>query len=141
VCTIETGQVCKSGEQLQLTAATTICIPGLGLNFLLVMVGLSDQSWLSLCISHGWLLVCFWNHSLSRLRCSGVASAYGWVTILLYCLWLNEHIHYFLTPQYHNFQFLGIFYINYASVHKNFIISYLVVLICLLQNTLLYFFH
>jgi hypothetical protein len=26
-----------------------------------------------------------------------VASTYGWVTILLYCLWLNEHIHYFLT--------------------------------------------
>jgi hypothetical protein len=62
-----------------------------------VMVGLSDQSWLSLCICLGWLLVCFRNHSLSRLRCSGVASAYGWVTILLYCLWLNEHIHYFLT--------------------------------------------
>jgi hypothetical protein len=41
--------------------------------------------------------VCFQNLSLSRLRCSGVASAYGWVTILLYCLWLNEHIHYILT--------------------------------------------
>jgi hypothetical protein len=41
--------------------------------------------------------VYFHNHSLSRLRCSGVASAYGWVTILLYCLWLNGHIHYFLT--------------------------------------------
>jgi hypothetical protein len=26
-----------------------------------------------------------------------VASAYGWVTILLYCLWLNDHIHYILT--------------------------------------------
>jgi hypothetical protein len=26
-----------------------------------------------------------------------VASAYGWVTILLYCLWLNEHTYYFLT--------------------------------------------
>jgi hypothetical protein len=26
-----------------------------------------------------------------------VASIYGWVTILLYCLWLNEHIYYFLT--------------------------------------------
>jgi hypothetical protein len=26
-----------------------------------------------------------------------VASTYGWVTILLYCLWLNEHIHYILT--------------------------------------------
>ena len=23
-----------------------------------------------------------------------MASAYGWVTILLYCLWLNEHIYY-----------------------------------------------
>jgi hypothetical protein len=99
VRTAETGQVRKSGEQLQPTAAA-ICIPGLGSDFLLVMVGLSDQSWLSLCISRGWLLVCFRNHSLSRLRCSGVASAYGWVTILLYCLWLNEHIHYFLTCLY-----------------------------------------
>jgi hypothetical protein len=61
------------------------------------MVGISDQSWLSLCISLGCLLACFQNHSLSSLRCSGVASAYGWVTILLYCLWLNKHIHYFLT--------------------------------------------
>ena len=26
-----------------------------------------------------------------------MASAYGWVTILLYCLWFNEHIHYILT--------------------------------------------
>jgi hypothetical protein len=96
VRTIETGQVRKSGEQLQPTA-TAICIRVLGSDFLLVMVGLSDQSWLSLCISRGWLFVCFRNHSLSRLRCLGVTSAYGWVTILLYCLWLNEHIHYFLT--------------------------------------------
>jgi hypothetical protein len=29
-----------------------------------------------------------------------VASAYGWVTILLYCLWLNEHIHYILTTPF-----------------------------------------
>jgi hypothetical protein len=63
----------------------------------MVMVGLFDQSWLSLCINHGWLLVCFRNNSLSRLRCSGVTSDYGWVTILLYYLWLNEHIYYFLT--------------------------------------------
>jgi hypothetical protein len=98
MCTVETGQVCKSREQLQ-PAATAICIPGLGSNFLLVVVGISYQSWLSLCICHGWLLVFFQNHSLSRLRCSGVASAYGWVKILLYCLWLNEHIHYFLTHQ------------------------------------------
>jgi hypothetical protein len=77
--------------------AVAICILSLGSDFLLVMVGLFDQSWLSLCISCGWLLVCLQNHSLSRLRCSGVASAYGWVTILLYCPWLNEHIHYFLT--------------------------------------------
>jgi hypothetical protein len=46
VRTAETGQVRKSGEQLQPTAAA-ICIPGLGSDFLLVMVGLSDQSWLS----------------------------------------------------------------------------------------------
>jgi hypothetical protein len=47
VRTAETGQVRKSGEQLQSTAAA-ICILGLGSDFLLVMVGLSDQSWLSL---------------------------------------------------------------------------------------------
>jgi hypothetical protein len=35
--------------------------------------------------------VYFQNYSMSRLRCSRVASAYGWVTKLLYCLWLNEH--------------------------------------------------
>jgi hypothetical protein len=29
---------------------------------------------------------CFQNLSLSRLRCLGVASAYRWVKILLYCL-------------------------------------------------------
>jgi hypothetical protein len=94
--TAETGLVRKFGEQLQ-SAAVAIWFLGLDSDFLLVMVGLSDQSLLSLCISLGWLLVCFRNHSLSRLRCSGVASAYGWVTILLYYLWLNKHIHYFLT--------------------------------------------
>jgi len=31
---------------------------------------------------------------LSGLRWSGVASAYGWVTILLYCLWWNEHTYF-----------------------------------------------
>jgi hypothetical protein len=51
----ETRQVYKSREQLQLIA-TAIYISGLGSNFLLVMVGLSYQSWLYLCISHGWLL-------------------------------------------------------------------------------------
>jgi hypothetical protein len=90
------GLVRKSGEKLQL-AASTIWFLGLGSGFLLVMVVISDQSWLYLCIFLGWLLVCFWNNSLSRLRCLGVASAYGWVTILLYCLWLKKHIHYFLT--------------------------------------------
>jgi hypothetical protein len=33
---------------------------------------------------------------LSRLRCSRVASAYGWVTVLLYCLWKNKDISLFL---------------------------------------------
>ena len=45
--TAETGQVRKSGEQLQSIVAA-ICILGLGSDFLLVMVGLSYQSWLSL---------------------------------------------------------------------------------------------
>jgi hypothetical protein len=96
VCAAGTELVRKYGEQLQPTAVA-IWFLGLGSDFLLVMVGLFDQSWLSLCINLGWLLVCFQNHSLSKLRCLGVALAYGWVTILLYCLWLNEHIHYFLT--------------------------------------------
>jgi hypothetical protein len=43
VRTAETGQVRKSREQLQ-SAAAAICIPGLGSEFLLVMVGLYDQS-------------------------------------------------------------------------------------------------
>jgi hypothetical protein len=47
VRTAETWQVRKSVEQLQ-SAAATMCIPGLGSDFLLVMVGLSDQCWLSL---------------------------------------------------------------------------------------------
>jgi hypothetical protein len=47
VRTAETGQVRKFGEQLQPTTIA-ICIPGLGSNFLLVMVGLFDQCWLSL---------------------------------------------------------------------------------------------
>jgi hypothetical protein len=46
VCTTETGQVRKSGEQLQLTTIA-ICIPGLGSYLLLVMVGIYNQSWLS----------------------------------------------------------------------------------------------
>ena len=45
--TAETGQVHNSREQLRPTA-TKICIPSLGSDFLLVMVGLSDQSWSSL---------------------------------------------------------------------------------------------
>jgi hypothetical protein len=95
VCTVGTRLVCKSGEKLH-SAAAPIWFPCLGSNFLLVMVGIANQSWLSLCISLGWLLVCLWNHSLSRLSFSRVASTYGWVTILLYCLWLNRNIHYFL---------------------------------------------
>ena len=67
---------------------------GYGLDFLLCVLALERGT------LH-WLAtrprVCFQNHSLSRLRCSGVALAYGWVTILLYCLWLNKHTYYFLT--------------------------------------------
>jgi hypothetical protein len=57
VHTTESGQVCKSGKQLQPTAAA-ICIPGLGLDFLLVMVGLSDQTWL--CFLDALALVGYW---------------------------------------------------------------------------------
>ena len=76
--------------------------------FSVFWVGYSDQLCYSCLVRYPWRevrhlclaikpRVCFQNNSLSRLRCLGVASAYGWVTILLYCLWLNEHIHYFLT--------------------------------------------
>jgi hypothetical protein len=90
----------KSWEQLLPTVLQSA--------FSVFWVGLSDQFCYSCLVRYPWRevchlclaikpRVCFRNHSLSRLRCSGVASAYGWVTILLYCLWLNEHIHYFLT--------------------------------------------
>ena len=90
MCTVGTGLVHNFGEQLHPTIVA-IWFPALGLDFLLVMVGLSNQCWLSLCISPGWLLVCFWNHSLSRLRCSGVASAYGWVTIVILFMVKRAH--------------------------------------------------
>jgi hypothetical protein len=32
-----------------------------------------------------------------KVKVLGVASANAWVKILLYCLWLKEHIHYILT--------------------------------------------
>jgi hypothetical protein len=35
--------------------------------------------------------VCFRNDSLSRLRCSGVASAYGWVTIVIFSMVKRAH--------------------------------------------------
>jgi hypothetical protein len=66
---------------------------GYGLDFLLGMLALESGTLPLLAFGpRGLLLELF---SLSRLRCSGVASAYGWVTILLYCLWLNEHTYYF----------------------------------------------
>ena len=68
----------------------------LGLFWLLFLGVLSLERGVSTCLSIKPSF-CFRNHSLSRLRCSGVASSYGWVTILLYCLWLNEHTYYFLT--------------------------------------------
>jgi hypothetical protein len=100
VRTAEGQFVCKSWEQLLLAVLQSA--------FSVFWVGISDQFWLfllgALSLKRGVSpcldinpRVFFQNNSLSRLRCSGVASAYGWVTILLYYLWLNEHIHYFLT--------------------------------------------
>jgi hypothetical protein len=80
VRTAETGQVRNSREKLQPTTAA-ICIFGLGLDFLLLIVGISDQSWLSLCISHGWLLVFFWKFSIKvKVLKGGVG------------LWLGDNI-------------------------------------------------
>ena len=78
-----------------------------GLNF-----GLSDQFCSSSClVRYPWRevhylvqaiqpRVCFQNDSLSRLRCSRVASAYGWVTIVIlsmvkraHPLYSNRHHH------------------------------------------------
>jgi hypothetical protein len=72
----------------------TFCL-GYGLESLLGALAL-ERSMLPWFVigSKGLLMELFY---LSRLRCSGVASAYGWVEILLYCLWKNEHISLFIT--------------------------------------------
>jgi hypothetical protein len=92
----------KFGVQLQLlqlgfwslVMVWTFCL-GYGLDSLLGALALerSMLPWLAIG-SKGLLLELFY---LSRLRCLGVDLAYGWVTILLYCLWKNEHISLFLT--------------------------------------------
>jgi hypothetical protein len=65
---------------------------GYGLDFMLGMLTLESDTLPLLVIG---TRVFFHNYSLSRLRCSRVASTYVWVTILLYCLWLNENTYYF----------------------------------------------
>jgi hypothetical protein len=80
-------------------AATATCIFGFrlglslgyGLEIFLGMITLESDALPLLSIRPR---VCFHNYSLLRLRCSRVASAYGWVTILLYCLWLNENTYF-----------------------------------------------
>jgi hypothetical protein len=54
-----------------------------------------------------------------------VASAYGWVTISLYCLWLNEHIHYFLTPpsRLHELDFMTSDDTIHFLTHVNFVLD------------------
>ena len=75
--------------------ATGILVIGYGLDSLFGALTLDRRMlpWLVIG-SKGLLLELFY---MSRLRCSGVASPYGWVTILLYCLWKNVHISLFLT--------------------------------------------
>ena len=66
---------------------------GYGLDFMLGMLALESGTlpWMAF-----GPRVCFQNYSLFQgLGCSGVASAYGWVTIFLYLIWLNEHTYYF----------------------------------------------
>jgi hypothetical protein len=79
------------------TTATRILVFGYGLDSLLGVLDLerSMLPWLEIS-SKGFLLELLY---MLRLRCLGVASAYGWVTIMLYCLWENEHISLFLTPR------------------------------------------
>jgi hypothetical protein len=61
----------------------TLCL-GYGLDSLLGALDLERcmLSWLDIGYK-GFILELLY---LARLRCSGVASAYGWVTIFLYCL-------------------------------------------------------
>jgi hypothetical protein len=72
---------------------------GYGLEFLLGL-------WLfllgALALEKGATLVGYWSASKIILSVKvkvlgGGLCAYGWVTILLYCLWKNEHISLFLT--------------------------------------------
>jgi hypothetical protein len=79
----------KSGEKL----LSQFC----NLQFWFFWVGHSDHFWLSLL---GTLaLVGYWFSikilfSVKVKVLEGGISAYGWVTILLYCLCLNEHTHF-----------------------------------------------
>ena len=80
-------------------ATTTTCIfdfrlglsLGYGLEFLPCALALERGTLHLLAIRHRLF---FQNYSLLRLRCPGMASAYGWVTILLYFLWLNKHTYF-----------------------------------------------
>jgi hypothetical protein len=65
--------------------------------FSVFWVGLFDDFWLSLL--GALALVGYWFAtgillSVKVKVLGGGISAYGWVTILLYCLWLNEHTHF-----------------------------------------------
>jgi hypothetical protein len=83
----------KFGEQL----LPQLC----NLQFQFFWVGLFDQFWLSLL---GTLaLVGYWFAieillSVKVKVLGGGINVYGWVTILLYFLWLKEHTHFTNTP-------------------------------------------
>jgi hypothetical protein len=65
--------------------------PGEGVAF---WVALSDQLWLLLawCISLAWLLDCYQDSSLCQGQGAGrVASAYGWVTIVILSMVKRAH--------------------------------------------------
>jgi hypothetical protein len=79
----------KSGEQL----LPQFC----NLHLLFFWVGLNDQFWLS--FLGALALVSYWFAtriilSIKAKVLEGGISAYGWVTILVYFLWLNEHTHF-----------------------------------------------
>jgi hypothetical protein len=67
------------------------------MHFRCFWVGLSDQFWLSLLGALSLVGYLFYNIILLSVKVKvlgGGINAYGWVTILLYCLWLNEHTHF-----------------------------------------------
>ena len=105
LCTLQLASLCTSLEERCRCSCCSQQILVLAQTLSWLWFGLSDQLLLllfgALSFERGALSCLamqlrffFRNDSLSRLRCSWVASAYGWVKILLYWLQLNVHTYF-----------------------------------------------